>query len=52
MITCEYLEQSLAGHVPEQLDVHLHAGTHAAVALIVREALSGLQLAFYRTGGE
>jgi len=46
MITCEYLEQSLAGHVPEQLDVHLHAGTHAAVALIVREALSGLQLLF------
>ena len=46
MITREYLEQSLAGHVPEQLDMHAHVGTHAAVALIVREAPSGLQLLF------
>jgi 8-oxo-dGTP pyrophosphatase MutT (NUDIX family) len=48
MITREYLEQSLAGHVPERLDVHSPVGTHAAVALIVRETPSGLQLLFIK----
>jgi 8-oxo-dGTP pyrophosphatase MutT (NUDIX family) len=46
MITREYLEQSLAGHVPEQLDLHIQGSTHAAVALIIRETSSGLQLLF------
>ncbi len=46
MITREYLEQSLAGHVPEQCDVQVPGSTHAAVALIVRETTSGLQLLF------
>jgi len=48
MITREFLEQSLAGHVPEQLDVHVQGITHAAVALIVRETPSGLQLLFIK----
>ncbi|MDD2336094.1 MAG: CoA pyrophosphatase [Geobacteraceae bacterium] len=46
MITREILEQSLAGYVPEQLDLHVQGGTHAAVALIVKETPSGLQLLF------
>jgi 8-oxo-dGTP pyrophosphatase MutT (NUDIX family) len=47
MITREYIEQSLVGHVPEQLDEHhIQRGTHAAVALIVRETPSGLQVLF------
>ncbi len=44
MITRKNLEQALAGHDPEQLPVQ--GGTHAAVALIVRETASGLQLLF------
>jgi 8-oxo-dGTP pyrophosphatase MutT (NUDIX family) len=47
MITREYIEQSLVGHVPEQFDEHhIQRGTHAAVALIVRETPSGLQVLF------
>ncbi len=46
MITREYLEQSLAGHLPEQFDVPVQGSTHAAVALIIRETPSGLQLLF------
>ena len=47
MITCAYIEQSLVGHVPEQRDEHhVQRGTHAAVALIVRETPSGLQVLF------
>lgn len=47
MITREYIEQSLVGYVPEQHDEHhIQRGTHAAVALIVRETPSGLQVLF------
>jgi 8-oxo-dGTP pyrophosphatase MutT (NUDIX family) len=44
MITRKNLEQALAGHVPEKLPPR--GGTHAAVALIAREAAPGLQLLF------
>lgn len=46
MITREYLEQSLAGHLPEQFNAPEQGITHAAVALIIRETTSGLQLLF------
>jgi len=46
MITREYLEQSLAGYLPEQLNVPVQGITHAAVALIIRETDSGLQVLF------
>lgn len=46
MITREYLEQSFVGHVPEQSEVTVPGRTHAAVALIISETASGLQLLF------
>lgn len=44
MITRENIELAFDGYVPEQLPVQ--QGTHAAVALIVRQAASGLQILF------
>lgn len=46
MISREYLEQSLAGHLPEQLILPVQGITHAAVALIIRETTSGLEVLF------
>ncbi|MRR54430.1 MAG: CoA pyrophosphatase [Deltaproteobacteria bacterium] len=46
MITREHLEQSLAGHLPEQINLPVQGIIHAAVALIIRENASGLQVLF------
>ncbi|HOP39917.1 MAG TPA: CoA pyrophosphatase [Geobacteraceae bacterium] len=46
MITCEHLKQRFAEYVPDLRP--RHGGTHAAVALIVREAPSGLQVLFIK----
>lgn len=46
MLTREYLEQSLAGHLPVQLNLPAQGIIHAAVALIIRETASGFQLLF------
>jgi 8-oxo-dGTP pyrophosphatase MutT (NUDIX family) len=46
MVTCEILEQSLVGYEPKQFAEHVQGSTHAAVALIVSETPSGLQILF------